>query len=175
MSDMSNRCSTEKAGASIVAGIGWITLGTRTVTVIHFDNYREMYTFREWVINAFNQNMPFNQFTTEQLAGDLLPNATMEQKIASGFNRCNITTSEGGAINEEYLVLFARDRVETTSAVWMGLTAGCAVCHDHKFDPISQREFYELSAFFNNTTQAAMDGNRRDTPPIIRVPTPADP
>ena len=141
---------------------------------IHFDNYREMWSYRDWVINAFNRNMPFDQFTIEQLAGDLLPEGTLDQKIASGFNRCNITTNEGGAIAEEYLVNYTRDRTETTSAVWMGLTAGCAVCHDHKFDPLTQREFYELAAFFNNTTQAAMDGNIKDTPPIVFVPKSED-
>jgi hypothetical protein len=137
---------------------------------IHFDNYREMWSYRDWVINALNRNMPFDEFTLEQLAGDLLPNRTLDQQVASGFNRCNITTNEGGAINEEYLVYYTRDRTETTSRVWLGLTANCAVCHDHKFDPIGQREFYSLSAFFNNTTQAAMDGNIKDTPPTILVP-----
>ncbi|MFN9986761.1 MAG: DUF1553 domain-containing protein [Pirellula sp.] len=141
---------------------------------IHFDNYREMWSFREWVIKAFNRNLPFDQFTIEQLAGDLLPNATLDQKVASGFNRCNITTSEGGAIDEEYRVLYTRDRVETTGQVWLGLTVGCAVCHDHKFDPITQKEFYQLAAFFNNTTQNAMDGNAKDTPPIIQVPLDED-
>lgn len=137
---------------------------------IHFDNYREMWSYRDWVINAFNSNMPFNEFTVEQLAGDLLPNPTMDQRVATGFNRCNITTNEGGAIDEEYKVLYTRDRTETASQVFLGMTAGCAVCHDHKFDPLSQREFYSLTAFFNNTTQAAMDGNIKDTPPTMPVP-----
>src|SRR5262245_26290203 len=124
---------------------------------IHFDNYREIYPYRDWVIDAFNKNMPFDRFTIEQLDGDLLPKPTLDQRIATGFNRCNITTNEGGAIAEEYLVLYTRDRTETVSEVWMGMTAGCAVCHDHKFDALKQREFYQMSAFFNNTTQAAMD------------------
>jgi mono/diheme cytochrome c family protein len=141
---------------------------------IHFDNFREIWSYRDWVIKAFNANMKFDQFTIEQLAGDLLPNRTLDEQIASGFNRCNITTNEGGAIDEEYLVLYARDRTETVSQVWLGMTAGCAVCHDHKFDPIATRDFYSMSAFFNNTTQRAMDGNIKDTPPIIFVPKPED-
>ncbi len=110
---------------------------------IHFDNYREMWSYRDWVIKAFNANMPFDEFTIESLAGDLLPAATLDQQIASGFHRCNMTTNEGGIIDEEYRVLYTRDRTETTAHVWLGLTANCAVCHDHKFDPLSQREFYE--------------------------------
>jgi hypothetical protein len=141
---------------------------------IHMDNFREMWAYRDWVIKAFNRNQPFDQFTTEQLAGDLLPNPTLEQRVATGFNRCNITTSEGGAIDEEYLVLYARDRTETFGQVYLGLTAGCAVCHDHKFDPLPMRDFYSLSAFFNNTTQRAMDGNIKDTPPVVVVPIDAD-
>jgi hypothetical protein len=140
----------------------------------HFDNYREAWAYRDWVISAFDRNLPFDRFTIEQLAGDLLPGHTLDQQVASGFNRCNMTTNEGGVIPEEYKVLYARDRTETVSTVWMGLTAGCAVCHDHKFDPISQREFYALSAFFNNTTQPTMDGNVKDTPPTIFVPDAAD-
>lgn len=141
---------------------------------IHFDNFRENWVYREWVINAFNRNLPFDRFTIEQLAGDLLPNRTLDQVIASGFNRCNITTNEGGAISEEYLVLYTRDRTETTGHVWLGMTVNCAVCHDHKFDPLTQKEFYSMAAFFNNTTQAAMDGNIKDTPPILVVPQPGD-
>ncbi len=141
---------------------------------IHFDNFREMWSYREWVIRAFNDNMPYDEFTTISLAGDLLPNRTLDQQIGSGFNRCNMTTNEGGIIDEEYMVLYNRDRTETTSMVWLGLTANCCTCHDHKFDPVSQREFYELAAFFNNTTQGARDGNVKDTPPIVRVPQPED-
>ena len=141
---------------------------------LHFDNYREMWTYRDYVIDAFNRDLPFDQFTLEQLAGDLLPDPTLRQQIASGFNRNLMTTNEGGTILEENLVGYTRDRTETFSQVWLGMTAGCAVCHDHKFDPLSQREFYELAAFFNNTSQAALDGNVSDTPPTIVVPVEQD-
>ncbi len=141
---------------------------------LHFDNYREMWSYRDWVIDAFNRNLTFDQFTLEQIAGDLLPNPTLEQRIATGFNRCNITTNEGGTILEENLVMYTRDRTETLAEVFLGLTANCATCHDHKFDPFTQRDFYSLSAFFNNTTQGALDGNIRDTPPILFVPTRTD-
>ncbi len=141
---------------------------------LHFDNYREMWPYRDWVIRAFNRNQPFDQFTIEQLAGDLLPNRTPDQLVASGFHRCNITTNEGGSINEEVFVSYTRDRVETTSTVWLGLTAGCCQCHNHKFDPISQKEFYQLAAYFRNTTQGAMDGNIPNTPPIVAVPLKED-
>ena len=140
----------------------------------HFDNFREAWAYRDWVIGAYNRNLPYDRFTVEQLAGDLLPGSTLEQQVASGFNRCNMTTNEGGSIPEEYQVLYTRDRTEAVSQVWLGLTTGCAVCHDHKFDPITQREFYELSAFFNNTTQPVMDGNIKDTPPTVLVPSAAD-
>jgi hypothetical protein len=141
---------------------------------IHVDNYREMWPYRNWVITAFNRNMPFDQFTVEQLAGDLLPNPTIDQLAATGFHRCNITTNEGGSIDDEVAAVYAKDRVDTTGAVFMGLTIGCATCHDHKFDPITQREFYQMAAYFRNTTQKAMDGNIHDTPPVIVVPSDRD-
>jgi Protein of unknown function (DUF1553)/Protein of unknown function (DUF1549)/Concanavalin A-like lectin/glucanases superfamily/Planctomycete cytochrome C len=136
---------------------------------MHFDNYREMWPYRDWVINAFNSDQPFDQFTIEQLAGDLLPHPSESQLIATGFHRCNMTTNEGGTIEEENLCNYARDRVETTSWVWLGLTSNCAVCHDHKFDPIPTKDFYAMSAFFRNTTQGGLDGNIKDTAPILRI------
>lgn len=136
---------------------------------LHFDNYREMWPYRDWVIEAFNRNQPFDQFTVEQVAGDMLPDPTPDQIIATGFHRCNITTNEGGTIEEENLASYARDRVETTSWVWLGLTANCAVCHDHKFDPIPTRDFYAMSAFFRNTMQGGFDGNVKDSNPSMVV------
>jgi len=138
---------------------------------LHLDNYREMWPYRDWVIRAFNKNMPYDAFTIEQLAGDLLPNATLDQKVASGFNRCHVTTNEGGSIAEEVYVRNVVDRVSTTGTVFLGLTLGCTVCHDHKFDPITQKEFYQLFAFFNNLDGPAMDGNVKDPAPTVRVPT----
>jgi hypothetical protein len=141
---------------------------------IHIDNYREMYFYRDWVIRAYNDNEPFDEFVVEQIAGDLLPKPTLDQLIATGFHRNNITTNEGGAIPEEYEAIYAKDRADTTASVFLGLTAGCATCHDHKFDPIAQREFYALTAFFRNTTQYVMDGNVSDPPPVLVVPRDED-
>ncbi len=141
---------------------------------IHIDNYREMYAYRDWAIRAFNDNKPFDDFTVEQLAGDLLPNPTLDQLVATGFQRNNITTNEGGVVPKEYEAIYAKDRAETAAGVFLGLTVGCATCHDHKFDPIAQREFYAMTAFFRNTTQYVMDGNVSDPPPILVVPDEAD-
>jgi mono/diheme cytochrome c family protein len=137
---------------------------------LHLDNYREIWPYREWVIKAFNTNKPFDKFVIEQLAGDLLPGATVDQQVATGYNRCHVSTSEGGSIDEEVYVRNVDDQVDTNGTVFMGLTVGCSKCHDHKYDPITQKDYYSLFAFFNNIDGPALDGNARDTPPSIRVP-----
>lgn len=137
---------------------------------IHHDAYREIWPYRDWVVSAFNQNMRFDAFTVEQIAGDLLPKPTREQLIATGFHRCNMTTAEGGTIADENLALYANDRVTTTAWVWLGLTANCAACHDHKFDPITTKDFYAMAAFFRNTTQSHSDGNAKDPKPVVYLP-----
>ncbi len=139
----------------------------------HIDNQRDMWRWRDWVIGAFNRNQPFDQFTLEQIAGDLLPEPTFEQRIATGFNRNHMVNFEGGAIPEEYRVQYVFDRTDTTATVWLGLTAGCAKCHDHKFDPLTQREYYQLAAFFNSIEEEGLDGYTGNAKPVMPAPTPA--
>ena len=141
-------------------------------SVHHADGPRFMWLWRDWVINAYNQNMPFDQFTVEQLAGDLIPDATLQQKVASGFNRNHGTTDEGGAIAEEYRVEYVVDRVKTTSTVWLGLTMECGQCHSHKYDPISQKEYYQFYAYFNNTRDGGMQTRNGNAEPFVKVPNP---
>lgn len=155
----------------------WLDAARYADTIgIHTDAGRQMWPWRDWVLRAYRDNLPFNQFVTEQLAGDLIPDATLEQKIASGFNRNHVMTDEGGAIPEEYLVEYAVDRTATTGSVFLGLTLGCARCHEHKFDPISQGEFFGLYAFFNSLEEPGLysqlpDANRAFEP-FISVPAP---
>jgi mono/diheme cytochrome c family protein len=135
------------------------------------DGEREMWRWRDWVIEAYNRNLPFDQFTIEQIAGDLLRNPTLDQRIATGFNRNHRGNSEGGIVPEEYAVEYVVDRVETTATVWLGLTLGCARCHDHKFDPFSQKEFYQLYAYFNNVPEKGRAVKNGNSPPYIKAPT----
>ena len=135
------------------------------------DGEREMWRWRDWVIEAYNRNMPFDQFTIEQLAGDMLPNPTLDQKIATGFNRNHRGNGEGGIIPEEFAVEYVVDRVSTTSTVWLGLTVGCARCHDHKYDPIKQKEFYQLFSMFNNVPERGRAAKFGNSPPMIKAPT----
>jgi mono/diheme cytochrome c family protein len=134
------------------------------------DLERTMWPWRDWVIAAFNDNRPFDQFTVEQLAGDLLSQPTTDQLIASGFHRNQPVTNESGVIDEEYRVEYVAERVDTTAAIWLGLTAGCARCHDHKFDPLSQREYYRLFAFFNQGPETGLVKDKTP-PPSLRVPS----
>ncbi len=139
---------------------------------IHFDNYRAIWPYRDYVIRAFNQNKPFDTFVREQLAGDLLPAQNLDQLAATGLVRCNMTTNEGGTITEEVYVNQTRDRVEAFGATFLGLTTGCAACHDHKFDPISQKDHYALAAFLGNTLEKPWDLNIAEPAPVLRLPKP---
>ena len=127
-----------------------------------------MWRYRDWVIDALNRNLPYDQFTIEQLAGDLLPNPTLEQRMATAFHRNTMTNTEGGTDDEEFRIEAVKDRVDTTIQVWMGLTMGCAKCHDHKYDPLSQREYYQLFAVFNQT----QDKDLPDESPTLEAPRP---
>jgi len=137
---------------------------------LHFDNYRAIWPYRDYVIRAFNANKPFDQFVREQLAGDLLPARTFDELTATGFVRNNLTTNEGGTIPEETYANEMRDRVEAFGATFLGLTTGCAACHDHKFDPISQKDFYGLAAYLGNTVEKPWDLNIAEPPPVLRLP-----
>ncbi|HXQ80255.1 MAG TPA: DUF1553 domain-containing protein [Opitutaceae bacterium] len=141
---------------------------------IHFDNYRAIWPYRDYVIRAFNTNKPFDRFVREQLAGDLLPARTWDELAATGYIRCNLTTNEGGDIPEETYVNQTRDRVETFGVTFLGLTTGCAACHDHKFDPLTQRDFYRLAAYLNNTAEKPWDSNVADPSPVLRLPRDED-
>jgi hypothetical protein len=135
------------------------------------DAPREMWRWRDWVIEAFNSNLPFDRFALEQLAGDLLPGATLSQRIATGFNRNHRGNSEGGIVPEEYLAEYSVDRVETMSTVFLGLTLGCARCHNHKYDPFTQKEFYQLFAYFNNINEPGRYFKYGNSPPWVKAPT----
>ncbi len=135
------------------------------------DGIRHMWRWRDWVIEAYNRNLPFDRFTIEQLAGDLLSDATLAEHLATGFNRNHRTNAEGGIIPEEYAVEYVVDRVDTTATVWLGLTLGCARCHDHKFDPFTQREFYQLFAYFNNVPERGRGIKTGNSPPTMLAPT----
>lgn len=132
------------------------------------DPLRTIWRYRDWVIDAFNRNLPYDRFTIEQIAGDLLPNATLEQKLATAFHRNTMTNTEGGTDDEEFRVAAVKDRADTTAQVWMGLTVGCAKCHSHKYDPITNEEYYKFYAFFNQTA----DADRGDETPVLKAPTP---
>ena len=139
---------------------------------LHADGARTMWPWRDWVLKAFKQNMPYDQFVTWQLAGDLLPNATQEQKLATAFNRNSPMTAEGGVIDEEWRLHYVFDRTETLSTAFLGLTMACAKCHDHKFDPISQKDYYQLTAFFNNIRELGMTGDDGDYGPLLPLTDP---
>jgi hypothetical protein len=157
--------------------VGWLDAARFADTNgYQVDRDRELWPWRDWVIKAFNANMPFDQFTIEQIAGDLLPGATLDQKIATGFHRNHMLNEEGGIIAEEFLAEYTADRVETTAAVWLGQTFNCARCHDHKFDPFTQHDFYAMKAFFHNVPERGVgiysNPVRTNAPPFVKLPAP---
>ena len=137
---------------------------------LHLDNRRGIFPYRDWVVQALNQNLPLDDFITWQLAGDLLPSPTLEQQVATGFVRMNPSTAEGGAIPAEFQAKNNFDRVETLGTVFLGMSLTCARCHTHKYDPIPQTEYYRLFAFFNSTAENSMDGNKYEYGPVIKAP-----
>ncbi|HEV2273691.1 MAG TPA: DUF1553 domain-containing protein [Acidobacteriaceae bacterium] len=139
---------------------------------LHFDNSRDIWPYRDYLIQSFNNNKPFDQFAKEQIAGDLLPAKNLDPLIASGYVRLGVSSNEGGTIPEELRVNIARERTEAYGATFMGLTVGCAVCHDHKYDPTTQKDFYSLSAFFNNIDEHPFNGDKPVWAPVVRIPKP---
>ncbi len=139
---------------------------------LHIDNERAVYPYRDWVVRALSEDLPFDQFTIWQIAGDLLPKPTLDQKIATGYIRMNPTTNEGGVIEAEFLAKNTFDRVDTTSTIFLATTLACAKCHDHKYDPISQKDYYALYAFFNSTADPPLDGNLKLHAPVMKAPDP---
>ncbi len=152
--------------------IGWLDLARYADTHgYHIDSHRDMFRWRDWVIDAFNRNLPYDRFVVEQIAGDLLPNPTLDQRIATGFNRNHPINFEGGAIPEEYRNAYVADRVDTTATAFLGLTLRCAQCHDHKVEPFTQADYYRFYAFFNNIDEEGLDGMRGNAKPMIAAPT----
>ena len=139
---------------------------------LHYDNNRYIWAYRDYLIKAFNSNKPFDQFAKEQIAGDLMPPSNLDQIVASGYVRSGVSSNEGGTIPEELRVNIARERTEAYGAAFLGLTVGCAVCHDHKYDPTTQKDFYQLSAFFNNLDEQPFNGDKPDWAPVVRLPKP---
>ena len=137
---------------------------------LHYDNSRDIWPYRDYLIRAFNTNKPFDQFAMEQIAGDLMPSKSIDPLIASGYVRLGVSSNEGGTIPEELRVNIARERTEAFGATFMGLTVGCAVCHDHKYDPTTQKDFYALSAFFNNIEEKPFNDDRPVWAPAARIP-----
>ena len=153
--------------------LAWLDLARYADTHgYHIDSQRDMWRWREWVIKAYNTNLPYDQFVIQQLAGDMLPNATLDQKIASGFNRNHPINFEGGAIPEEYAAAYIFDRIDTTATTFLGLTMRCAQCHDHKYDPITQKDYYRFYALFHNVPEAGLDGQVGNAMPYMKAPTP---
>jgi hypothetical protein len=138
---------------------------------LHADSHRDMWLWRDWVVGALNRNLPFDQFTVQQLAGDLLPQASLDQRLATGFHRNTLLNSEEGAIAEEFLAEYVVDRVNTTGSVWLAQTLECARCHDHKFDPITQHDYYRMFAFYNTIDEPGLGGRQGNAAPVLSIPT----